>query len=66
MDNYILNQNILRKKTLNELHQILKSKIISISHLSSLELFNTYQYNIPPPFPEITTEDDDMPPLEGI
>ena len=51
MDNDKINQNILRKKTLFELHQMLKCKIITIS-TSSLKSYNPY---LQPPYMPIGT-----------
>ena len=76
MDNDKINQNILRKKTLFELHQMLKCKIITIS-TSSLKSYNPYlqQPYLQQPYIPISTlpqselnlddDDDDMPPLSS-
>jgi len=70
MDNDKINQNILRKKTLLELHKMLKCKIITIS-TSPLKSYNSYvQPDIPIstlPQTELNLDDsdDDMPPLQS-
>jgi|688.fasta_scaffold264845_1 hypothetical protein len=73
MDNNKINQNILRKKTLLELHKMLKCKIITIS-TTQLKSYNSYLQYIPNstlPQSELNLDDsdddtdNDMPPLES-
>lgn len=70
MDNNKINQNILRKKTLLELHKMLKCKVITIS-TPPLKSYNPYLQPYIPistlPQTELNLDDsdDDMPPLQS-
>jgi len=68
MDNNKINQNILKKKTLLELHKMLKYKIITISTAPLKSYIPYVQQYIPTstlPQSELNLDDsyDDMPPL---